>query len=276
MGKKYSYWFIRLPLCSAVLFVMWFIPWVFVLKLGTLFYFPYEPNGSDRYLSVTGPLVGLISNRWIPGNNIPEFCKQAAVAAEDGKFYEHYGIDIESIQSTLKANKRAKKIKRGGSTITQQLVKNAFLSRNKSYIRKSREIAGAVLLNLIMSKDSQLTWYLNIIEFGKNIYGIEDAAHFYFKKDARFLTPSQCLALTTIIPSPKKWNKSLLNKNLSPFFLRRYHVILNNMKDMALAKSKNIYLAQEINLWSHQKTYTPPAPIIIESSESEEDENDED
>jgi len=246
--KKISYLFIKLPALFLLLLFVWFTPWVLVLKLGLLIYFPYEPNGTERFIRITGPITGLFSHNWTNNKNIPPFCKQAAVASEDENFYEHYGIDIESMEKSLKTNKKLKKIKRGGSTITQQLVKNAFLSRQKSYVRKAREIEGAVLLNLIMSKDDQLAWYFNIIEFGPNIYGLENAAHYYFKKDAKNLTPAQCLALVTIIPAPKKWNKSLVKKDYTDFFIHRYNTILNNIEDMGIAKNYDINSARQMNL----------------------------
>lgn len=255
---------------AAVLFWVWFIPWVLVFKLGALIYFPYEPNGHDRFIRITGPIVGIFSKSWIRGKNIPPFCKQALVAAEDTNFYDHYGIDLDGIIKSYKINKRSNKMRRGGSTITQQLVKNAFLSRNKSYLRKVREIVGALLLNLTMSKDSQLTWYFNIIEFGPNIYGMENASKAYFKKEAKYLTPSQCLALVTVIPAPKKWNRSLANKNLTPFFVHRYNKILTNIKEMSLAKNKEVYLAQQMHLWESGKNVTKQAPVHLPIEDEEE------
>ena len=253
---------------------LWFTPWVFILNFGFLIYFPYESNGIDRFIRTTGPLSSLYSKEWTPSQNIPSFCKQAVVAAEDEKFYTHNGIDLESIRSTLKSNsKHKKKQQRGASTITQQLVKNAFLSRDKNYLRKAREIEGAMILNFLLSKDLQLTWYLNIIEFGKNIYGIENAAHYYFKKEARNLSPSQCLSLALIIPSPKKWNKSLINRNFTAFFIQRYFVILNHLKNMNISNNRDLILAQKVNLWSNQNTF----PEVQNSSTSnEEDDTEED
>lgn len=259
--KKPTTWLLKLPILLLILLFLWFTPWVFVLQLGTLIYFPYAANGKDRFISITGPIPGLFLNTWAYSQNIPQFCRQALIAAEDEKFYEHHGIDWQSIEKSMQTNKKYKKMKRGGSTITQQLVKNAFLSRHKSYLRKAREIEGALLLNLIMPKESQLNWYFNVIEFGPNIYGIENAARFYFKKDAKNLTPSQCLALVTIIPAPKKWNRSLVKKNLTNFFIRRYNTILNNLKDMDIAKSKDVYSAAQMHLWSH----APVAQALLPS-----------
>ena len=253
---------------------LWFTPWVFILNFGFLIYFPYEPNGSDRFIRTTGPLSSLYSKEWISSQNIPSFCKQAVVAAEDEKFYTHNGIDIESIRSTLKSNsKNKKKRQRGASTITQQLVKNAFLSRDKNYLRKAREIEGAILLDILLSKDLQLTWYLNIIEFGNNIYGIQNAALYYFKKEARYLSPSQCLSLALIIPSPKKWNKSLINKNFTPFFIQRYFVILNHLNNMNISNSQDLKLAQKVNLWPNQNSFPQIQSTAPSNEEDEIEEN---
>ena len=235
------------------LLFMWFSPWVLTLNLGFLAYFPYHPDGQTRFLRLTGPLVNKLNHNWTPSQEIPSFCKESAVGAEDQKFFTHNGIDIDAIKQNLIRNEKLKKIKRGGSTITQQLVKNAFLSRERSYLRKARELEGAVLVNLFLSKDAQLTWYWNIIEFGDNIYGIREAARFYFHTDPKYLTPPQCIALTAIIPSPKKWNKSLRTKNITPFFKKRYFTILRHMKNMGLANHQQILLASKIFLWNEQK-----------------------
>ncbi|MEI6789550.1 MAG: biosynthetic peptidoglycan transglycosylase, partial [Myxococcaceae bacterium] len=132
-----------LRLLFLTLLLSWFIPWILVLKLGLVVYFPYEPNGQDRYWRVAGSWF----SDWTPSQQIPRSCKAALIAAEDNNFEDHYGIDPENIKKALQKNERRGKIRFGASTITQQLVKNLFLSRTKSYLRKAREITGAVLLN---------------------------------------------------------------------------------------------------------------------------------
>lgn len=208
----------------------WFIPWVFTLHLGILVYFPYQPRSQERYMRVTGPWSGTYSRNWIDGKDIPKACKLALVAAEDTKFFIHHGIDLESLEKSYEYNQRKRKTKRGGSTITQQLVKNAFLSRDRSYVRKAREIVGAVLLDATAGKDMQLNWYFNIVEFGPNIYGIKDAAQFYFKKQASALTQRECASLVSILPSPNRWNKSLKAGSPSGFLAARIGTVMARMK----------------------------------------------
>jgi monofunctional biosynthetic peptidoglycan transglycosylase len=209
---------------------IWFMPWVFTLHLGILAYFPYAPRSDERFLRITGPNAGSYAKSWVDSTQIPKACKMALVAAEDTKFFIHYGIDFESIEKSYEYNQRKNKPKRGGSTITQQLVKNAFLSRNRSYIRKAREVAGAVLLDATASKDMQLTWYFNVVEFGPKIYGIKDAAQFYFKKSPKGLTPYECASLVAILPSPNRWNKSLKAGAPSGFLASRISTIQARMR----------------------------------------------
>lgn len=209
--------------------IAWFMPWVFVFHTGLLVYFPYEPNGTDRYVRITGPLSKPFHNEWVGSQSIPKNCKNALVSAEDTRFFEHPGIDIESLEKNYDANKKRKR-DRGGSTITQQLVKNAFLSRKRSYIRKAREIAGAVALDFIVSKDTQLTWYFNIVEFGPRLYGISAAAQKYFKKQPKDLSLKECVSLVAILPSPNKWNASLVKKTTTSFMAKRTRVIESRMR----------------------------------------------
>lgn len=208
----------------------WFIPWVFTLHLGVLVYFPYQPRSQERYMRVTGPWSGAYSRNWVDGKDIPKACKLALVAAEDTKFFIHHGIDLESLEKSYEYNQRKRKAKRGGSTITQQLVKNAFLSRERSYLRKAREIIGAILLDATAGKDMQLNWYFNIVEFGPNIYGIKDAAQFYFKKQASALSQRECASLVSILPSPNRWNKSLKSGSPSGFLSARIGTVMTRMK----------------------------------------------
>ncbi|MFZ9521769.1 MAG: biosynthetic peptidoglycan transglycosylase, partial [Silvanigrellaceae bacterium] len=163
---------------------------------------------------------------------------------------------------------------RGGSIITQQLSKNAFLSRERSYIRKAREIVGAILLDATSTKDMQLNWYFNIVEFGPNIYGIKDAAQFYFKKAPSALSQRECASLVAILPSPNKWNKSLKAGAPSGFLAARVGTIQARMnmipteddlvvspKDVA-SKSDKKPGRRPADASGGDKTSIPPAPNI--------------
>lgn len=220
----------------AGLFVLWFFPWILVFHLGFLVYFPYDPDGVARYARLVGPVTSAWSTEWLSQDELPRHCKNALVAAEDTKFFEHNGIDFESLQESYAANRKSKRIRRGGSTLTQQLVKNAFLSREKSYLRKVREIIGALMLDATLSKESQLSWYLNIVEFGPRTYGLQAAAQRYFHKDARKLTREECVSLIAVLPAPNKWNASLEKKRPTRFFLARTSTIQRRMNIMGFGR----------------------------------------
>lgn len=223
------------PLIQFVLFVfiVWFIPWVFVFYTGLLVYFPYDSNGTDRYTRVTGPLVKAFykESDWTPGEEINRDCRAALIAAEDRNFYKHCGIDLDGIEYAFKKNQRRGKVRSGGSTITQQLVKNAFLSRERSYVRKTREAVGAVLLDRIMTKFDQVTWYFNIVEFGPRTYGIKQAAWKYFRKKPKDLNRSQCVKLVSILPYPKKTYRYLLSGSPPRYLQARQQRILQGVSD---------------------------------------------
>jgi monofunctional glycosyltransferase len=206
-------------------FFLWFIPWTPLLNLGILFYFPYKPDGKNRYLRVTGPLRFLYKTNWTPQKEIPKPCSQGVVPSEDSNFYVHHGVDWDSLNESVKENLKRRKTVRGGSTITMQLVKNGFLYRKKTMFRKLREIIGAFLLDLSMEKEKQIVWYLNIIEFGPNVYGIKEASSYYFKKSPKQLNKNQCFSLLALIPSPVKrgikFKKGIKDAN----FIKRYKLI---------------------------------------------------
>jgi monofunctional biosynthetic peptidoglycan transglycosylase len=240
--KTAATFLIKLPLAAVlavgvatVSFVAWFFPWVFTLHLGVLVHFPYEPDGTTRYARLTGPLARAVGADWVPQAHIPEACRKALVASEDAKFFYHNGLDLESMEKSYEANTRRGKIRRGGSTITQQLVKNAFLSRDRSYLRKFREVAGALLLDATLSKESQLVWYFNLVEFGPNVYGLGKAARHYFRKEPAQLSKRECASLVAVLPSPNKWNASLVKKRQTAFFSKRLGTILARMERLASA-----------------------------------------
>lgn len=212
-------------------FILWFIPWVFAFSLGAIVYFPYESDGSSRYARMTGPLAASIGidDDWTDKAQIPRHCKAALIVAEDGKFLDHNGIDTDSIQKAIERN-RKRKSARGGSTITQQLVKNVFLYRNKTYIRKAREIVGALLLDFTMSKGNQLTWYLNVVEFGPRVYGIRAAATYYYNKSPKNLSLPECASLVALLRDPIRSSRGLRSKEMPNYLWRRQQSIIGSVQ----------------------------------------------
>ncbi|WP_420886475.1 monofunctional biosynthetic peptidoglycan transglycosylase [Candidatus Methylopumilus universalis] len=145
--------------------------------------------------------------QWVNYNQISINIKQAVIAAEDAKFIDHEGFDWEGIEKAYEKNKRRKKIVAGGSTISQQLAKNLFLSNQRTPWRKAEETIITLMLETILSKQRILEIYLNVIEWGNNVYGIEAASLRYFSSHAKDLNSFQSAKLASMIPNPKYYER---------------------------------------------------------------------
>jgi monofunctional biosynthetic peptidoglycan transglycosylase len=148
-----------------------------------------------------------LRHQWVNYNQISIHIKQAVIAAEDTKFIDHEGFDWEGIEKAYEKNKRRKKIVAGGSTISQQLAKNLFLSNQRTPWRKAEETIITLMLETILSKQRILEIYLNVIEWGNNVYGIEAASLRYFSSHARDLNSFQSAKLASMIPNPKYYER---------------------------------------------------------------------
>ena len=164
------------------------------------------------------------SKDWVSIDKISHNIVQAVVASEDNLFMEHHGFSIEDIQKALKHNQKGKRI-RGGSTISQQTAKNVFLWPDRSYLRKGVEAYFTVLIELIWPKERIMEVYLNVIEMGDGIYGIQAASEEYFNKDAKQLTKSQAALIAACLPNPRKYSA----KNPSSYIQRRKSRIVSLM-----------------------------------------------
>jgi len=143
-----------------------------------------------------------IQKEWVDFAGIPELLKDAVRITEDASFYWHRGIDFEEIRESLKRDLREKRFARGGSTITQQLAKNLFLSPGKNPLRKVREYFIARRLEKALSKERIFTLYLNLIELGPGIFGVQAASRHDFGKDVSELSQEEIVRLTAVIPRP--------------------------------------------------------------------------
>ncbi|MEI7812697.1 MAG: biosynthetic peptidoglycan transglycosylase [Ignavibacteria bacterium] len=139
---------------------------------------------------------------WVSLSDVNPNLLKSIVSMEDGKFFIHKGIDWEELEHSIKANKRKRKIARGGSTITMQLSKNLFLRTDKNIFRKAKELLISTRMEKEISKKALLASYVNIIEWGNGIFGIDKASHVYYKKEPKILTLNECLRLVAVIPSP--------------------------------------------------------------------------
>ena len=144
-----------------------------------------------------------LRHQWVPYDKISIHLKRAIVAAEDARFLDHEGFDIEGIQKAMEKNIKKGRLVAGGSTISQQLAKNLFLSSDRSFVRKGQEAIITLMIESTWSKRRILEVYLNIIEWGDGIYGAEAASRSYFKKSAANLTLGQAAALAAMVPNPR-------------------------------------------------------------------------
>lgn len=143
--------------------------------------------------------------RWVRISGISKYLIQAVLIAEDDKFYHHEGFDWAQVRSAMEKNIEKKRFAVGGSTITQQLAKNLFLKPTKNPIRKIREAVIAYKIEQELKKKRILELYLNVVEWGNEIYGAGAAAQVYFKKSASELTPAEAIRLASVLPNPRKF-----------------------------------------------------------------------
>jgi monofunctional biosynthetic peptidoglycan transglycosylase len=148
----------------------------------------------------------------------------------DANFAEHAGVDWDALQKAYEKNNRRHKIAGGGSTITQQLAKNLFLSGSRSYIRKGQELVIAWMLEAVLDKRRILELYLNVVEFGRGVFGAEAAARHYYKTSAAGLGPAQAARLAVMLPNPRYYDKHRDTRYLA----RRTNLILNRMNSADL------------------------------------------
>jgi len=154
--------------------------------------------------SMNGLNLSLPRNQWKPLSEISPAMGLAVIAAEDQKFPNHFGFDWQAIEKALAHNERSKR-KRGASTITQQTAKNLFLWETRSWLRKGFEAWFTLMIEMLWPKKRILEVYLNIVEFGDGIYGVEAASQYYFRKPAKNLKTSEAALLAAVLPNPRKF-----------------------------------------------------------------------
>lgn len=166
-----------------------------------------------------------INQTWIPLSRISPYLIKAVLIAEDDKFYEHEGFDFEAIEKAIEKDIMQKKIKYGGSTISQQLVKNLYLSPSKNPLRKLKEAMLTWRVEKTLSKKRILELYLNVAEWGDGIFGIGAASMHYYGKPASELTPEEAARLAAVLPNPRKYSPV----GTSMYIEKRSQIIYNIM-----------------------------------------------
>lgn len=176
-------------------------------------------------------LVGSQNPNYTPLDQISPYLQKCVLTSEDPSFFSHRGFINEAFKQSILKNIRTKKFSRGASTISMQLIKNVFLTREKTVSRKLEEILLVYILenNRIASKERMLEVYFNVIEWGPNVYGIGEAAQFYFQKSPADLTLKECLFLATIVPKPKKFMWQFDNEGNLKSFAKQQQKFLSNL-----------------------------------------------
>lgn len=169
------------------------------------------------------------SSNYVKLSNISENLINAIVVSEDGNYWGHSGVDWFEIKESFRINLEKGKLARGGSTITQQLIKNVFFSSEKSFVRKFKEAYLAIEVEKKMSKRKILEIYLNTIEFGENLYGIKGASEYYFSKQPSQINILEASFLAFLLPNPKVYSDSYHKEQLTPFAKKMMQLILNRM-----------------------------------------------
>lgn len=201
--------------------LMWcvLVPVLFVLVMQLFFFLqlwwwvdhnPESTSFMRHQLSVLrekNPKAQL-QHKWVPYTRISNNLKRAVIASEDSNFAEHEGIDWEAMEKAYEKNAKKGKVVAGGSTISQQLAKNLFLSGERSYLRKAQEIVITYMLELLMDKERILEIYLNVVEWGTGVFGAEAAAQHYYGISAAALNPAQAARLAVMLPRPRYYDKN--------------------------------------------------------------------
>lgn len=270
--KKYIY----LPLLIGVLtFVLALVVYLIILLLGN--YVIDEKklvmNASTKIVDNHGEQVDelFVENRDpVSFDDIPDHVANAFIAVEDQRFYEHPGIDVKSISRALYRDMIAGGKVEGGSTITQQLAKNIFLSNDKTFLRKTKEVIIALNLEKRYTKEKLLEMYMNQLYFGHGVYGIQAAANYYYSKDVKDLTVSEGAVLASIPKAPSNYSPILHpDKNLE-----RRNTVISLMHDQGFLTAKAALQAQGNTLGLHvQKSSEKPwldsyIDLVVKEAES--------
>jgi len=231
MFKTLGRWLWK-SLVLLLLIVVLYQLWVF---LHVWWWVDHNPSNSafmDERLGVMqekNPDAEL-RHKWVPYSRISNNLKRALIAAEDAKFVDHEGFDWEGIQKAYEKNLKKGKIVAGGSTISQQLAKNLFLSGRRTPWRKAEEAVITVMLEQMMSKRRILEIYMNVVEWGNGVFGAEAAARYYFKTGAANLSTFQAAKLAAMVPNPRYYDKHREARGLQ----RKTGIILARMNMVAV------------------------------------------
>lgn len=225
-SKRLVFW----AFCAFVLLQLWY--------LGQIaFWSKFNPSSTSfmntrlEEMRDTDPNAKL-KHQWVPYEQISINLKRAVIASEDSGFLEHKGVDFDAMQQAFARNSRKGHVTHGGSTITQQLAKNLFLTSKRSYLRKGQEFIIALMLEAVWSKRRILEVYLNVVEWGNGVYGAQAAAQYYYGINASQLGSGQAAKMAGMLPAPRYFDK----KRGSSFLARKTSTIQARMGQVTVPR----------------------------------------
>lgn len=193
---------------------------------------------------------------WVPFSRISPYLIKAVLIAEDDKFWSHEGFDYNAIQKAVEKDIKARKFKFGGSTISQQLAKNLYLSPSKNPLRKIAEAVITWRMEKVLSKKRILELYLNVAEWGEGIFGIETASRHYYGKSASDLTPDEAARLASVLPNPRRFSPI----GNSRYVDNRSRIIYDIMVKRGIVVPEYEEYQNEDNPDVEEKIIPPPSP----------------
>lgn len=223
MGKKIlqflikcALWFLGISVFFVILFKFVPVPFTPLMPIRAL-----EQKEAGKEMTC--------SHDWVPLEDISVNLQKAVIASEDGTFLSHNGFDFGAMQKAFKNNSKGRKLK-GGSTISQQTAKNVFLWQGRSYLRKALEAYFTVLIEIFWGKERIMEVYLNSIEMGDGVYGVEAASQHWYGRKAKNLSKREAAGIAAILPNPRKFKAS----NSSAYTERRKGRIMKHMNYVKL------------------------------------------
>ncbi len=214
------------------------------------------PEGEDGIVIQTRT-TGPETNDWTPLEGMPALLPAAVIAQEDGGFRRHPGVSMLHLRGSLVRNLERGRFARGGSTLTMQLARNLFLNRRKTLSRKLQELVLTWMLEQRFSKDELLELYLNIVEFGDDIYGIREAADHYFEKAPISLTPVEVAFIVRLLPAPRRFGKQFDDRKLKPHYVKWIDRLLSRLVDKGHLSQSAYEAADPESLWQAQREDVP-------------------
>jgi monofunctional biosynthetic peptidoglycan transglycosylase len=209
-----------LALSALAALQAWYLCWIVYWRWHNPEQTAFMRHAEAR-LALRKPAARL-RQQWVAYSRISGNLKRAVVAAEDARFLSHEGVDWEAMEKAYEQNLRRGRLAHGGSTISQQLAKNLFLSSQRSYLRKAQELLITWMVEAVWNKRRILEVYLNVVEWGDGVFGAQAAARHYFGVDAASLSPEEAAQMAAMLPAPRLFD----HHRDAPFLLQRTDSIL--------------------------------------------------